>query len=160
VRVRFHRVSDDRHQLEVIREDGSRDQVSCETRSYLEHDLLHFAVEAEAGLRDGFWGNLARGKTLEQMNDRTGASMAGEVPQLMQIEQVVGAMSRLRDGEPPAALARGFVSYCEQIGATVPSWFDEALVEAAARRMRALQGHWRATPHGETMELRWPVPAD
>lgn len=43
--------------------------VACETRSYLVHDLLHYAVESEAGLSGGFWGNLARGKTLADMND-------------------------------------------------------------------------------------------
>ena len=58
VRLSFVKMTDERHALEVVRDDGRRERVECETRSYLMHDLLHFAVESEAG---GLWGRLAAG---------------------------------------------------------------------------------------------------
>ena len=37
---------------------------------HLVHDLLHYAAEQEAGVQTGFWGTLASGRTLADMNDR------------------------------------------------------------------------------------------
>jgi hypothetical protein len=59
LRIAFHKISGQRHALEIVRAGGRRERVECETRSYLTHDLLHYAVEAEACLQDGFWGRLA-----------------------------------------------------------------------------------------------------
>jgi hypothetical protein len=42
----FSKLSDDQHRLEIVRTDGQREQMSCETRSYLVHDLLHYAGRA------------------------------------------------------------------------------------------------------------------
>ena len=58
MRILLHKISDDRHTLEIVRADGRRERVDCETRSYLQHDLLHYAVETEASLAAGFWGSL------------------------------------------------------------------------------------------------------
>ena len=49
MRILFHKLSDDRHRLAIERTPGAREEVECETRSYLVHDLLHYAVESEAG---------------------------------------------------------------------------------------------------------------
>lgn len=70
MRTLLHKLSDDRHGLEIVRPDGSSERAECETRSYLQHDHLHYALEREAGLAGGFWGDLARGETLAAMNDR------------------------------------------------------------------------------------------
>src|SRR3954454_19930968 len=48
MRIVFRKLSDERHTLEIVREDGRREEVDCETRSLLVHDLLHLAVESEA----------------------------------------------------------------------------------------------------------------
>src|SRR3954469_11423192 len=87
------RLTDDQHRLEIVRADGSRDGVTLETRSYLLHDLLHLAVEAEAGLGTGFWGCLASGKTLADMNDRSGAAMKEYAAEMATAEQVVGVLT-------------------------------------------------------------------
>lgn len=55
VRIALRKISDERHDLTIVRGDGQRETVTCETRSVLVHDLLHHAVEAEAGLSYGFW---------------------------------------------------------------------------------------------------------
>lgn len=49
MRIAFTKLTQDRHRLEIRREDGSTESVELETRSYLLHDLGHYAVEAEAG---------------------------------------------------------------------------------------------------------------
>ena len=119
------------------------------------HDLLHYAAEAEAGLENGFWGNLTKGKTLEEMNDRTGKALLAEAPEIMVIERVVGVLSGLVKGRTPEELVEGFQSYAASIGSDVPTWLTVQFLSAVAERMRQLVGRWKATPYGETMELMW-----
>ena len=156
MRILFHKVSEERHVLKIVRDDGRSEEVECETKSYLAHDLLHYAIEGEATIDDGFWGNLARGKTLAQMNDRTGNAMQAEAPQLLAIEQVVGTLSAIAKGVSAQVafprLRAGFAS----AGIDVPEWLTEQLVSAIQERMRRLLGHWKSTAYGESMLLPWP----
>lgn len=155
MRIVLTKLTDERHTLAIVRPDGATERVECETRSMLLHDLLHHAVESEAGLQRGFWGCLARGKTLADMNDRTGAAMKDE-PEMADIEQVVGALHGSTKGWSAADLVAGIQRFAAGLGATMPPWLTEAFVEAVQERMRGLQGRWKATPFGGSMELDWP----
>jgi hypothetical protein len=156
VRILFEKMSDERHRLVIERAPGAREAVECETRSYLVHDLLHYAVESEARLATGFWGNLAAGKTLADMNDRTGAAMKDAAPDMGAIEQIVGALHGSTKGVAAGELVAGLRRVAASLGATMPDWLTEPFVVAVQGRMRRLQGHWRATPFGGVMELPWP----
>ena len=156
MRILLRKLSDDRHVLQIIREDGRSEEVECETRSYLHHDLLHYAVEAEAHLDGGFWGNLANGKTLEHMNDRTGKAMQAEAPEMMAIEQVVGALSAIGKGGSAGAIFAAVHDAAKSAGVAFPEWRTLELASAVQERMRRLLGHWKATPYGESMALAWP----
>jgi len=156
VHILLRKLSDDRHVLQIIREDGRSEEVECETRSYLHHDLLHYAVEAEARLDGGFWGNLAKGKTLAQMNERTGKAMQAESPQMMAIEQVVGALSAIGKGGSAAAIFAAIHDAATSAGVAFPTWLTSALASAVEERMRRVLGQWKATPYGESMALSWP----
>src|SRR5262245_9416983 len=73
MRILLTKISDERHALEVVRADGDRERVELVSREFLFHDLLHYAVEWALETQDGFWGALARGRTVKDLNDRTGA---------------------------------------------------------------------------------------
>ena len=75
------------------------EESTCETRSLLRHDLLHYAVEAEAKLEDGFWGNLARGRRVDELG-----TMADGGPELLAIERLVGALDSAAKGLEAAAV--------------------------------------------------------
>lgn len=156
MRIRLHKLSDERHALEIVRDSGARERMECETRSYLVHDLLHYAVEREAGTSRGFWGNLAAGKTLLDMNDRSGQAMAAQAPELMLIEQTVGALTGAVKGRSAAQMAAALRAYAEAQGAQLPEWLNEPFILAVQERMRRLLGHWKATAFGAVMELDWP----
>jgi hypothetical protein len=156
MRILIHKLSDERHVLALERDGGADEQAECETRSLLFHDLLHYAVEAEACLDHGFWGGLARGRTLDDMNDRSGEAMASELPQLMIIEQIVGALSSIAKGPSPDALATALHAYAGALGTRMPEWLTAEFIARVRERMRSLTGHWKATRFGETMELIWP----
>jgi hypothetical protein len=156
MRIAFRKIDHAWHTLEVTRPGGATDSVECETRSYLVHDLLHYAVESEAGLQGGFWGNLAAGKTLAQMNDRSGAGMADAAGEMGAIERIVGAMHMTTKGRSSREIVGGVRGFYESIGEEAPAWLTEALVDAVQERMRRLQGAWRATPRGGTLDLSFP----
>jgi hypothetical protein len=166
MRIAFRRIDDRRHVLELTRADGATESVECETRSYLVHDLLHYAVESEADLRGGFWWSLAAGKTLAQMNDRNaqtataapplGTGMADAAGEMGAIEQIVGALHGATKGRSAHEVVTGVRRFNESIGVPTPPWLTESFVERVQDRMRHLQGRWRATPRGGRMELAFP----
>lgn len=45
--VQWTKLSDERHRFTVLREDGSRESLELDSRSFLIHDFMHFAMETE-----------------------------------------------------------------------------------------------------------------
>jgi hypothetical protein len=152
--------------LEVTRADGRPESVECESRSYLLHDFLHYAVESEARLGEGFWGNLAAGATLAQMNDRSartgtaspplGDGMGDVAGEMGAIERIVGALHQTTKARTSQDIVSAVRRFYESIGERAPAWLTEALIDAVKERMRRLQGAWRATPRGGRLELSFP----
>ncbi|MBX3234031.1 MAG: hypothetical protein KIT84_33025 [Labilithrix sp.] len=158
MKIALRKISDERHELVIRSDENGREAVLCETRSLLRHDLLHFAVEAEARLEHGFWGHLARGKTLADMNDRSGVAMADAGPELAAIERLVGALDAAAKGHPADEVVAGIRRFHETSGLVAPTWLDVELVRRVQERMRRLLGEWKALPVGGTMHLSWPPP--
>jgi hypothetical protein len=152
MRIAFTKLTDAQHALEIIRTDGRRERVVCETRSYLTHDFLHLAVESEAGVDYGFWGKLAAGATLAAMNDR---SQPVDSTSLLAIEQLVGALHGATKGSTPTELVAGFRLNADALAAPLPDWLTEELVGRVQERFRRLVGQWRATPYGASLEVQW-----
>jgi hypothetical protein len=151
VRVSFTKISSERHRFGVRRDDGSRETQELESRSYLLHDWVHLAIEAELPIADGFYGQLASGTPLAVLNDRSRPfPNAGG---LALAELLVGPMQSLYAGRlaTPAYVALAAERH--------PGLVDEAFVERVRERLRRLEGHWRATPYGGDMTIVWPLAA-
>jgi len=156
VRIVLHKISGERHELAIVRPDGRRESLVCETRSVLIHDFIHYAVESAARLETGFWGLLARGRTLAEMNDRAGLPSVDEAAEMAIVERFVGALSGAAKEVPAAELVAGIRRYAGAMDAEVPGWLTEPAVVDAQERLRHLIGAWRATPAGGALELDWP----
>jgi hypothetical protein len=144
VQVAFVKLSDQRHAVRVERDDGSGEQVELDSRSFLRHDLAHFAVELELGLSAGVWGSVARGGSL------SGSGLDGADMQLA--ETVSGPVqTMLRTRAEPAEIH-------EVLARVAPEVASADLAERLHARLRALAGHWAATPYGGEMVLDWPEP--
>jgi hypothetical protein len=147
VEIRLTRLGGDRHRLEIARGDGTGERVELETRSFLRHDLAHYAVEAEVPLARGFWGSLAAGATLQDLAHE--AMSAGASPDLALAERLVGPFQSAWAGRLP------WEAWVE--GARTLGLRDaQDVAHRAAERMRRLHGHWNATRHGCSMLLTWP----
>ena len=156
MKIALRKISDERHALDVTRDDHTREHAECESRSLLVHDLLHFAIESEARLTGGFWGNLARGTTLADLK-AIGMTMADAVPEMAMIERIVGALTGAVKGESASHLVTALRGHAETLDWPMPEWLTEDFVVAVQERMRQLLGRWRATPYGGSMELDWWV---
>lgn len=156
MRIVFRKISDARHELAIVRPDGRRESLLCETRSVLMHDFIHYAVESAAGIDTGFWGLLAHGRTLAEMNDRAGLSSADEAAEMATVERFVGALAGAVKEVPAVQLIAGIGRYAAAMNAEAPPWLTKAVVVGAQERLRHLVGAWRATPGGAPLELDWP----
>ncbi|HEX5048951.1 MAG TPA: hypothetical protein VFX89_17700 [Gammaproteobacteria bacterium] len=150
--IRFTRLTNDRHRFEIVRDDGTREARELETRSALEHDLAHYAVELEAGLSESFYGRLAQGITYDELT--TVPMISGEAL------QTEGVVVRFQDspefGSDPERCVREIVSGFAAMGREPPTWVTADFVARARERLRRVRGLWRATPFHRTMELEFP----
>lgn len=152
----FTKLSDDRHRFEYRREDGTGEAVEMETRGLLTHDLAHYAVESEAGLRGSFYGILGRIGGYQELTVNGGAALGGEIAVT---EMVVGALQgALAEGSADdAAVVAQIAEHLELMDHRPPRWLTRTFLAAVRERLRQLAGRWKATPLGETMELEFAL---
>jgi hypothetical protein len=159
MQIRLTRLTNERHRLEVIRDDGTREARDLETRSALPHDLVHYAVESEAGLGASFYGRLARGETYEAlMTEPSGDAEA------MQTEAVVARIQGIAKDDAwyradPEEVARSITAGFRSLGHEPPTWLTGDLIARVRERLRRVQGQWRATAFHQNLVLEFPARA-
>lgn len=155
--VRLTRLTNERHRLEFVRDDGTRESRELETRSALLHDLVHYAVETEAGLNASFFGQIASGKTYAQLTDEPSNDA-----EAMQTEGVVARIQGLAKDDAwshvdPKALAESIAAGFLSLGHEPPAWLNADSLGRVRERLRRVQGQWRATPFHQTLTLEFPA---
>ena len=156
--IRLTRLTNERHRLELVRDDGTREARELETRSALQHDLVHYAVESEAALGASFDGRLASGETYEALMTDPPPTTA----EAMQTEAVVGRIQGIAKDDrwssvDPESLAQSIVDGFRSLGQEPPTWVTGDWILRVRERLRRVQGAWRATPFHETLELEFPA---
>jgi hypothetical protein len=161
MRGRLTKLSDAKHRLALIRDDGACESIELASRSFLWHDFLHYAVETNAGLHLSFWGLLAGGRTLADLHDAmsegAGAAKA-RASEAAVTEAVVGVLTDVvRERAAPGAAIAGMSRWFEAQNRQLPAWLSADFVERVGDHMRRLMGEWRAVPFGGEMELVFPA---
>ena len=136
------KISNDCHSIRVTRANSSSDSIELNSRSFLRHDFAHFAVEVETPLLNGYWGSVASGSPL-------GGNMNGS--EIWLAESLAGPVQTLMRQEA------GYERYLELLKVRVPDLASIDLAQRIHERARQLQGHWRATPFGDSMTIHWEV---
>lgn len=155
--IELKKISPTHHAFTLLFEGGGKETVQLETRVYLYHDLLHFAVESEAELTDSFYGRLLKGYRYEDLAlpEMSVAASGGEREGLM-TERIVGVMTGvLKHNASPTQAVASLNNLLSASGDTIPLWFTEDFVVRIKERMRRLEGEWNGTPFGESMSLRF-----
>jgi hypothetical protein len=156
MQIRLTRLTNERHRLELVRDDGTRESRELETRSTLLHDLVHYAVESEAGLKASFYGRLARGETYDAMT-----TVPATGPEAAQTEIVVVRIQGIAKNDTwsavdPQSFVEAIAAAFRVVGDEPPAWLTGNLVVRVRERLRRVQGQWRATPFHQTLSLEFP----
>lgn len=152
LRITFTKLSDLQHTFEVHRADGSSDRRVLDTRSFLVHDLIHYAVETEAGVHGGLYGSLARGHTHDVLSQPPRGHGEAEL-----VEMVVGTFTPLALGRTCARdLLQVLHEWLTASSIEAPDWLDEAFAQRVQVTLARLLGQWRALPRGGSLELAFP----
>ena len=141
MKILFTKFSDEEHRVKVIRDDGSEDQTTLVSRSFLRHDFAHLAAEQCVEIENGFWGLVAKGAALD------GEGIGG--PKIQLAESLAGPIQTLMRLNAPVEKFESYLSHL------LPDRNCSQLAIEIKEKGRQLEGHWRATPFGETMEVEW-----
>ena len=154
MQIELQKESNDHHWLRCKRGDGSVEEKLLETKSFLQHDLIHLSVELEAGLQNSFWGQVAQGKSFQDLMTDNGLSTS-EAPssEMAFTEIIVGAFTAYLKHESSASIIEGISHYLEAFGSAIPEYLDKAFIEQTEKRYRALIGEWNALVFGEVMRV-------
>ena len=166
MKVRFERTGKHRYAVAVLRDEHGdlRMDPAPGYSDLIPHDLVHWVVEAEFGLRDGIFGQLAAGgnggtfvpteelrtkawaRQVERRNRSTGSQM-GRSEALA--AQVYPRWLRHSGNLPGSHYVRQDPPATE---------LSEVELNRAIKRLDALSGQWRAVGLGGSMTVQWPWP--
>ena len=104
-------------------------------RGRIPHDLGHMATEAHLGIRDGFWGLLARGATFDHGTRQR----------------------RTRPGRQLIRENRAALHAAEQLGNHHHFAWANGQPTPVAPTFDDLAARWENTPDGGTLTVQWPT---
>jgi hypothetical protein len=136
MRIAFHRTGQSHDRIYVTRDDGGEAGWRWPAGGP-PHDLIHYAVETELGIADGFWGLTAAGTSLDALTTEQAAALDAAEAVVNGATQAVAIPGVGRDEARPDGLD--------------PARFDAAC-DAAAEWIE----RWRALPAGETLVVEYP----
>jgi hypothetical protein len=157
MRVIFERVDDRRYRIGVQR-DGRYDTGpdvpvrAAPGHADVPHDLVHFIVEEQAGLRLGIYGQVAAGGDC--------GGFFAPPPEARHPARDAKRSARVgRAGRSDVAVSERLASLARR-GAIADAVTDSdvapPLRDAINRRLAEVLGRWRATPSGGRLVLTWP----
>ena len=154
--------------IAIERGDGSRAEIRFSKKGPVPHDAVHWFVERELGLVNGFWGMVAAGMHPEDIQDlakvagharakRAGVPDAGIV-ELLQAERLVECFEAdLWSGadSPAAELVVLGGTACAYSHVPLVAGFDAATVERIRSGLGSFAHDWMAAPQGHVAVLEW-----
>lgn len=152
--------------IAVTRADGSRAETTFAKKGPVPHDAVHWLVERELRLTQGFWGMVADGLHPEEIAElakaagHASASRAqvpdGAIVELLQAERLVECFEAdlWGGGGSAADLIALAQSACEYSHVALPP-LDEAAVEAVRAALSEFAATWIAAPISHVAQLEW-----
>lgn len=138
----------------MVRGDGTRMETTFPHKGPFPHDAVHFAVEREMGLRNGFWGIVASGSHPEDVNEiakaagHASAKRAGipdeHIVELLQAERIVECFeAEIWSGPGDPETLRGVVAAACAASFVPAPQLDDRAVAAIHAQLAAMGKEWR-----------------
>jgi|SRR5712671_6671360 len=144
-----------RNRLVCTRADGTY-SISDLGAKLPHHDLAHVIVETELRMREGFFGNIARGYSFEQLAEKEIIKTLGV--ETWAAEILAGALGSLEAG---ACTLEQFPTFVNSAMARFDYDSAQTPTSTVAAHMlgefRALFARWSALGEGATLELEFPT---
>lgn len=131
------------------------------------HDLIHFVVERELGLKGGIFGQLAAGGNARlflpvssEAQDRRGMARARRA--LTKRSERLEQDGREDAAASEAAAAVALTAWRARLrgaGFAAPEWIGTERLERICEVLDELSARWRRLAVGEAMSLEWPEAA-
>jgi hypothetical protein len=143
--------------LKCVRADGTETWQKQEGKNaafFARHDLTHYVVESELGVRNAFFGLIADGWSIEETGQR---GLAAKVhPDAIFVENVVGTLDSERaSGSRWTAeeFNENTARFAANGGRPVPRKLTDDELARIRKRRAELFSQWAALPAGDTLEL-------
>jgi hypothetical protein len=159
------RGTEDRDRVYVTRDDGS--EVFWTWPSYgreLPHDLVHWVVESEARLDQGFWGLVASGVDPTRVNKSAERIASGvrlrdlsglDLTQLIQAEHLSVLVNRASRSSIEDSIT--YVNeQCQSFGVDAVDGLDPAMADRMVQRCGQVNRNWQAVAPDAGLVLTWP----
>ena len=166
MQITFRKTGDRTVETMALRDDGVVVELRGSSRpSELPHDLRHYVVEVELGLKGGFWGCIARGALFPGMTvisrSRQSDAKARSQALIRSTHQERGASELLvRAFEAAARITDPALRFAELVSPEVRQWFPAHVEKDTRRRiverLRILESRWQELSVGESMTVVWP----
>ena len=174
MRVQFHKTDDRRYSVVILRDgrEPLRMRTAPGNDPLMPHDLQHFIVEQELGIRLGIFGQVAVGGTAGTFhgdtNDRKAKrrgknlSRAGRDDSARSERATYVSVFNWLVASANPSLQRRAADMKDAVNSTLALMnagerrsFDARTVARICARMELLSQQWAATPVGDCLELQW-----
>jgi len=146
--------------IHVVRDDGSEASWRWPAGGP-PHDLIHWVVESELGMRLGFWGRVAAGADFgfhDAAHERRGEPPGGDPRELLQAEGCVNGI-QICMGLDPRPSEEECLEYakraCEQAGVGLPAGLDAKRYGELRRSVEEWVARYRRLDPGEALRLTY-----
>jgi hypothetical protein len=141
--------------LTCVRTDGSMTSAEMAREGVLPHDACHFVVESVLGWHDAFFGQVARGGSLQEIGEKVHGQKPkwSKITQALQAEALVECFQSEQWSGPadPADFAQKLISECRRRGVSPPDITPEEL-ERVRVALREFGAAWRPLPPQASLE--------
>src|SRR5438477_4707241 len=146
--------------LKCVRADGTetwQKQQGAHAAFFSRHDLTHYVVESELGIRDAFFGLVAGGWTIDQTGQRGVAAKLP--PDAILVENIVGTLDTERaSGSRWSAeeFNENTARFAANGGRPAPRKLTDEERARIRKRRAELFAAWRELQPGATLDLTFP----
>lgn len=121
-----------------------------------QHDIVHYAVETTLGLKNSFYGLVARGIGIEDFNVRAAAQALNLPPEAGQTEFIVGLLqTEMSDGTDCKDFDDQMRIACTSKGTDPPAPIPPLMLNRIRTKIVALLRQWQALKPGEHLDLEF-----
>lgn len=142
-----------RNRLTCVRDDGTFAQSDLGPRVPF-HDLAHFVAEKNLGIREGFFGNISNGYSVEELSDKEVIKTLGADAMISEVAartlQLLGSGACTKEEFPQlinAELKLYGIQHTLDLNAEV--------IDEMQHEYSALMDSWNALNDGTALELKW-----